>query len=105
MVHIRVNIPQLFLDEKYEQLQTLQSVGLNSGNCVFWHATMTLLRAHNNQLSSLPMENASNQQIIETDLIVLALANGIQNATSAINYVLMLNNTLKMFNKPYNKLL
>ena len=102
MVHIRVNIPQLFLDEKYEQLQTLQSVGLNSGNCVFWHATMTLLHAHNNQLSSLPIENVSNQQIRDTDLIVLALANGIQNATSVINYISMLNNTLKVFSKPYN---
>lgn len=102
MVHIRVNIPQLFLDETYEQLQTLHSVGNNSGNCVFWHATMTLLRAHNYQLSSLPMKNnVTHQQIADTDIIVLVLANSIQNATSAIGYVSMLNNTLNLFGKPY----
>lgn len=101
MVRIRLNIPQSFLDEQYECMQTLQSVGGNSGNCVFWHATMMLLRARNYTLESLPTEHISPAQIENTDIIVIVLANSIQNFPSAVGYLSVLNNTLKIFAKPY----
>ena len=101
MVRIRLNIPQSFLDEQYECMQTLQSVGGNSGNCVFWHAAMMLLRTRNHKLDSLPTEHISPTQIENTDIIVIVLANSIQNSPSAVGYLCVLNNILKVFGKPY----
>ena len=101
MIRIRLNIPKLFLDEQYERMQTLQSVGGNSGNCVFWHATRILLRSSNYIVDTLPIENISPAQIEHTDIIVIVLANSIQNSPSAVGYLNVLNNTLKVFGKPY----
>ena len=79
------NIPSGFIQRQYHALQSLQDVGGNSGNVVFWEAALKLMREVAADIRSLTPSSKPQAE----DRCILVLANSIQDAGSNYLHYLM----------------